>query len=117
MADMLTSGFSSWRPAFGSQRERVLLNARIVAKASKPLHIRLAPEPRHLPLGIVAVRLLRRLQSLFAREFATQKLPCLLVSQSSQRARRCAVLPQQPLRLLDQPAVEHALRALIDAFV
>src|SRR5262249_53727946 len=34
------------------------LYRRIIAKLRKPLHLRLSPEPRHLPLGIISVSLL-----------------------------------------------------------
>ena len=41
----------------------LLLNLWIIAEALQPEDFRLAAKPRHLPLGVVAVRLLRGLQA------------------------------------------------------
>jgi len=61
------------------------LHARLIPEAAQPTYLRFAAEPRHLALGVIAVRLLRGLDGLLAREFATQELYCLLVTEGRQR--------------------------------
>jgi len=60
---------------------RSLYDARIITEARQPDDLRLAAKPRHLPLGIVAMSLLGSGDRLLAREFASQELRRLLISQ------------------------------------
>src|SRR5271166_148607 len=57
----------------------------IVAEAVKPQHIRLAAKPRHLPLCIVAMSLLRCCNGLLAGKLPAKKLNRLLVAKGIQR--------------------------------
>ena len=61
----------------------VTLNRRIVAEAFKPRNFWLASKPCHLPLCVVSVGLLRRLQRLLSRQLATQQLSGLLITEGS----------------------------------
>ena len=72
------------------------LDLRIVAEALQPRNFRLAPEPCHLALGIVAMCLLRGLR-LPARELSSPRrnLDRLLVSERSQWPRGRAVFFEQ----------------------
>ena len=81
------------------------------------MDIRLAAEPGHLALGVVAVSLLGSLQSLFAREFSVQELHCLFVSEGSQWTSGIAVLLKQKLRLFDHAPFEHLLCAAVNAVI
>src|ERR1700731_108856 len=94
-----------------------LLNLRIVPKAPQPVHLRLATEPCHLPLGVIAVSLLRRLQRLLSSQFAAKELYHLLVPQGRKRAYPISVFLEQALCFLNQSVLEHFLRAAIDAVV
>src|SRR2546427_11258498 len=53
---------------------RLTLDIQFIPEPTKPHHIRFPAKPRHLPLGIIAMRLLRRLYRLLARDFAGQEL-------------------------------------------
>ena len=53
----------------------------LVAESRKPCHARLAPEPGHLALGIIAMRLLGGLQSLFMRQLSSTQLGGLSVAE------------------------------------
>src|SRR5580704_17040313 len=92
---------------------------RCVAEAFQPHHIRFAAKPSHLALGVVAMSLLCRRDCLLAREFATQELCGLLVTQRLERrdVLVCAVAFKETSGLVDQAIFEHLLRALIDAGV
>ena len=58
-----------------------LLDGRIVPEARKPSHFWLPAKPGHLPLGVVAVCLLRRYQRLFGGDLTSQKLGGLFVAE------------------------------------
>lgn len=45
---------------FLDEQQSFLLYLALRAEAVQPVHIRLAPEPGHLPFGVIAVALLRR---------------------------------------------------------
>src|SRR5271166_210030 len=94
-----------------------VLNLRIIAKAAQPANLRLAAKPGHLPLSIVAVRLLGGLKRLLTREFPAKKLHRLLVAQRRQRSGGVAVFLKQCLRLFDEPSLEHQFRAAVDSVV
>ena len=61
---------------------RFLLNSRFISESGEPLHLRLPPEPCHLPLGVVAVRLLRRPDRQLQVNFSAQMLRRLLVAEA-----------------------------------
>src|SRR5438094_9330281 len=56
------------------------LDGGIIAESVQPVHARLAPEPGHLALGVVAMRLLRRQHRQPMVNLAADKLHGLLVS-------------------------------------
>ena len=56
----------------------------IVSKSPQPENLRLPPKPRHLPLGVVAMTLLRRLQKLLPVT-SRQRLRRLLIAERRQR--------------------------------
>ena len=68
-----------WHCRFES-RKSFTLNLRIVTKTLQPDDVWLSAEPRHLALGVIAVRLLRGLDRLLASQLAIQKLDCLFVA-------------------------------------
>ena len=60
---------SRTHPGFGNQRKNLALNLLITAKPLQPCDFRLATKPRHLPLGVVPMCLLRCLHRQVARDF------------------------------------------------
>src|SRR5579862_6988131 len=101
---------------------RLLLNRVFLAEAAQPMDIRLAPKPRHLPFGIVAMRLLRGSQSFVAGDLSSNELQRLRVTERGERSGRFAILVKQSFRFVDQGFVDragfkHALSAEVDAFV
>src|SRR3954462_11520185 len=93
------------------------LNRRIIAEAAQPAHLRLAPEPSHLSLGVVAMRLLRRLHRQLAVDFTTNKLQRLFVSQRCKGESGVAIFGVQTLRFFDESRLKHPNSASIDAAV
>ena len=55
---------------------------------STPSHIRLAPEPRHLPLSVIAMSLLRRSDRILLADCSVQHAPRLAIPQRIQRLHR-----------------------------
>src|ERR1700722_12732071 len=98
-------------------RDSFLLNLSIIPKSAQPVHLRFAPEPGHLPLGVIAMSLLRRHNSLLPVKLPAEKLRRLLVAERSQGTRTRTIFLHEHLRLLHQPRIEHALGALVDALV
>src|SRR5713226_1986019 len=80
---------------------RFALYLGIISKISEPVDLRFAPEPGHLPLGVVAVGLLRRRQGLLTVYFTAKELHGLLISQGGQRCSGLAVLCVQAASLFD----------------
>src|SRR5579863_8056920 len=60
---------------------RVALNVLFISEAAQPADFRFPAKPGHLPLGVVAVGLLRRLHRLLAGEISLDKLQRLLVAE------------------------------------
>src|SRR5208282_2340098 len=79
------------------------------------MHIGLAPEPRDLALGVVAMCLLRRRQRRLPIYLAAQKLHRLLVPERRERTGLFAIFCKQPLRFADESFVKHLHSPLIDA--
>src|SRR6202007_1374413 len=90
---------------------------RIIPETMQPLHLRFAPKPCQLPLGVVAMRLLGRQQRLLTRKLSAPELPSMLVIKRCERPRGIAILFQQTLGLFDQSSLEHQLRAAVNALV
>src|SRR5215471_13672038 len=105
--------------AFCDQRVCSPANLRITAKAFDPGDIWLPAEPCLLPLGVVAVALLRSGHGLVECSLAAKILERLPVAQRMYRryVPAIAVALQQQARLPNQAVVEHLFRALINAFV
>ena|SRR5271155_2627077 len=80
---------------------RCSLNLHIIAEAAQPVNFRFSAKPRHLALGVVAVRLLGSLKRPFASEFSAQELQRLLVAEGRERTGGIAVLFKEVLRLFD----------------
>ena len=57
---------------FADQLSRSRLYLCIIAKSRQPLDLLVTPKPRHLPLRIIAVSLLRRRNRLRACHLSTQ---------------------------------------------
>src|SRR2546423_14650382 len=93
------------------------LNGRIIAESTQPMHLGLAPEPGHLPLGVVAMRLLNRLHRQLAVDFTTNKLQRLFVSQRCKGESGVAIFGVQTLRFFDESCLKHPSSASIDAAV
>ncbi len=87
----------------------------ILPKPSQPLHLRLTTKPRHLPLRIIPVPLLRRRNRSGHRDVPTQHADGLRVPQRRQRAAAVAIPLAQHRRLRHQPTLEHRRRPCIDA--
>src|ERR1700678_904316 len=100
-----------------NRRDTFLLNLLIVPEPAQPVHLRLAPEPGHLALGVIAMSLLRRHNGLLPAILPAKKLRGLLVAERSQGTSIRAIFLNQGLRLFHQPPIEHAPSALVDAFV
>src|SRR4029077_8809639 len=66
--------------------DRFGLNSGIISEAGNPEHVGFAAEPGHLALGIVSMRLLRRLHGGFTIELASHQGHSLFVTESGQRA-------------------------------
>src|SRR4051812_6022939 len=88
----------------------------IIPKTTQPLYFGLSPEPRHLPLGIVAMSLLRGCDRGFLVALTADHLQRLLVSKRVQCG-SIAVLLQELFGLLHQPTREHLLCPHIDAII
>src|SRR6516225_8212882 len=98
---------------------RSLYDARIITEARQPDDLRLAAKPRHLPLGIVAMSLLGSGDRLLAREFASQELRRLLISQRiyCRCPLRITVVLYQQAGFLDQATLKHFPGSIINARV
>src|SRR5947209_2526986 len=81
------------------------------------MYVRLAPEPRHLPLGVIAMALLRLRDRFLQGDFLAQVLRSLLVSQRLQRQCRPVIALQQSSGFFHQPTFKHLLPPLINALV
>src|SRR6185437_8390272 len=76
------------KSALSHSRDSLPPNLHIISKPSEPRHIRLAAEPRHLPLGVVAMALLRGAQGRISAQLTSQQLHRLLITQRCQRPSR-----------------------------
>src|SRR5262249_45199998 len=90
---------------------------RVGPKTFNPVHIRLAAEPCHLPLGIVSVSLLSRSNGLRQCERAFEILHGLPIAERVERPRRVAVTLLQAASFFDKAAGEHLLCARVEALI
>ena len=93
----------------------ILVNAQsvgIIAWELDPSHIRLAPEPRHLPLRIIAMPLLRRSDRILLAHRSVQHAPRLAISERIKRLHRPKPL-EQSARLFHKPRRKHRRASLI----
>src|ERR1700722_3881624 len=97
--------------------QRLALNRGIISEPSQPPDLRLAPEPCHLPLSIVAMGLLRGMYGLVLRQFSMQQLPRLAIPERSQGTHRRAMLRNQTLGFFDEPVLKHPRGADIDSVI
>src|SRR5580692_5757495 len=86
------------------------------AEALDPVDIRLAPEPRDLPFGIVAMALLSGGDCGLLAHFPCQHCQRLAISQRVERLDR-PVAREQAARLFDQPGGEHCGAAPVEVRV
>src|SRR5580658_2235382 len=85
---------------------------RFAAEACDPVHIRLAPEPRQLPLGVVAMALLGGCNCRLFAQKPRLHGPCLTIAKRVQRLDGAESI-EKPARLVDESSGEHASAALV----
>src|SRR5579864_6670682 len=93
------------------------LNAGIIAKSVEPIDVWLATKPCHLPFDVIAMDLLRGLDGLFPGYVLAKELNSLFVYKRCEWAQFRLVAVDQPLGFLQQTALEHSARALVDTLV
>jgi hypothetical protein len=114
------TGWKSWKLALAAKPRLHHLGRHprrsLISKRLKPPHIRFTSKPRQLPLRIVTMPLLRRLDSGLFRQRSRQHTRRLPITQRIQRLHRPISL-QQPSRLLNQPSGKHLRAALIQSLI
>lgn len=100
------------------QFEGVARDALIGAETRKPMNVRFAPEPSHLPFGILPGAKPALLDCLVERIFAIQDFDGLFIAERLQRVPVGApAYGKQRPNFFEQAVVKHCRTALIEALV
>src|SRR5438093_11146290 len=96
---------------------RPLLGSWFITEAREPNNLRLATEPLHLLLGIIAMCLLIGGNGTAFIDLVLYHLHGLLVSKRTQRTHIISIFLQQASGLFHKTVLEHTLRAIVYALV